>query len=54
MAAGSLVGPARRSQVIQEARIHLNWVAAEIGRTRGEIDAATLLPWHCPKGRFRA
>lgn len=33
-------------------RAYLNWVVEEIERSGGEIDHATLMPWHCPVGRL--
>ncbi|WP_170952503.1 IS66 family transposase [Rhodobacter sp. JA431] len=33
-------------------RAYLNWVVEGIERSGGEIDHATLMPWHCPAGRL--
>ncbi|HHX89374.1 MAG TPA: IS66 family transposase [Paracoccus sp.] len=33
-------------------RAYLHWVVEEIEHSGGEIDHATLMPWHCPVGRL--
>lgn len=46
----TLIESARLNRV--NPRAYLNWVVEEIERSGGEIDHATLMPWHCPVGRL--
>lgn len=46
----TLIESARLNQV--NPRAYLNWVVEQIERSGGEIDHATLMPWHCPVGRL--
>lgn len=46
----TLIESARLNRI--NPRAYLNWVVGEIERTQGEIDHATLMPWHCPVGRL--
>lgn len=46
----TLIESARLNRI--NPRAYLTWVLGEIERTRGQIDHALLLPWHCPVGRL--
>lgn len=46
----TLIESARLNRV--NPRAYLNWVVEDIERSGGEIDYATLMPWHCPVGRL--
>ena len=35
-----------------DPRRYLGWVTAEIERTKGNMDYAQFLPWHCPQGSY--
>ena len=35
-----------------DPRRYLAWVTAEIERTKGNMDHAQFLPWHCPQGSY--
>lgn len=46
----TLIESARLNRV--NPRAYLSWVVEAIERSSGEIDHATLMPWHCPVGRL--
>lgn len=46
----TLIESARLNRV--NPRAYLNWVVEAIERSGGDIDHATLMPWHCPVGRL--
>lgn len=46
----SIIESARLNRI--DPRAYLSWVAAEIERSRGEVDPEALLPWLCPNGRL--
>lgn len=46
----SLIESARLNRV--NPRSYLNWVVGEIESSKGEVDPATLMPWHCPVGKI--
>lgn len=46
----TLIESARLDRV--NPRAYLNWVVEEIERSGGDIDHATLMPWHCPVGKI--
>lgn len=48
----TLIESARLNQL--NPRAYLTWVVEQIERSGGEVDHATLMPWHCPVGKIES